>query len=236
MLRLFSCLVLTTLVAACAATSSYVPADAPTSVSAPPVNVGDYWEYAVRDGYTGIARGTYRYQVAHQDAARVVVQVIHEGNLLDTLVYAPGWNGRELPLTNTQRFRYEPVYVAYPYPLTPGKNWYTVLRSIDVQTGRHYNTHVRGKVLGWERISVPAGQFDALKIQREVFAGNMEGWRSQEEISEIDWYVPVVRRAVRTQASSQHFDNSRGGGDGGGEYPLRVRGDFLIGELTAYGK
>jgi hypothetical protein len=46
--------------------------------------------------------------------------------------------------------------------------------------------------------------------------------------------VPSVRRAVRTHSSSQHFDTSRGGGDGGGEYPLRVRGDFLVSDLVSY--
>jgi hypothetical protein len=200
------------------------------------VKPGDYWEYAVRDGYTGIPRGTYRYQVVSSDPAGVLVQLTHEGRLLDTLVYAPGWNGREMPLTNTQRFRYDPSFAAYAYPLEPGKSWRTVVRSMDVATGKAYNTHVRGKVVGWERVTVPAGQFDALKIEREVFAGNMTATTTQEEIREIDWYVPSVRRSVRTSAQSQHFDNSRGGGDGGGEYPLRVRGDFLIGELTGYSR
>ena len=37
-----------------------------------------------------------------------------------------------------------------------------------------------------------------------------------------------------TQASSEHFDNSQGGGDGGGEYPLRIRGDWLSAELVRY--
>ncbi|MES2561617.1 MAG: hypothetical protein V4637_02720 [Pseudomonadota bacterium] len=234
MLRLLGALCATVLVSSCTVISSYAPANAPPSVSAPQVKTGDYWDYTVRDGYTGLPRGIYRYQVASVDAERVTVHLIHEGRLLDTLIYAPGWNGRELPLTNTQRFRYEPTYVAYSYPLAPGKTWYTVVRATDVQTGRRFNTHVKGRVLGWERISVPAGQFDALKIQREVFAGNMEGWKTQEEITEIDWYVPSARRAVRTQANSHHFDTSRGGSDGGGEYPERVRGDFLISELTAF--
>jgi hypothetical protein len=64
----------------------------------------------------------------------------------------------------------------------------------------------------------------------------MDGFRTQEEITETDWYVPSVRRAVLTQTSSQHFDTSRGGSDGGGEYPLRIRGDWLIGELVAYSR
>jgi hypothetical protein len=224
--------------AACAAPTTSIPTAAPSTAAAtaPQVKVGDYWEYNVRDGWTSLPRGIYRYEVVRMDPAGVVVQLSNDGKPLDTLVYAPGWNGREMPLTNTQRFRYDPTYTAYDYPLEPGKRWRRVLRSTDVATGRTYNTHVSGRVIGWERVRVPAGEFDALKIERSVFAGNMEGYRSQEEISEIDWYVPSVRRAVRTSANSQHFDNSKGGGDGGGEYPLRIRGDFLIAELVDYSK
>lgn len=235
MTRSFACLVMLACLAGCAATLSYMPANAPASVVSPAVSVGDYWEYAVRDGYTQLPRGNYRYEVTRTDDQGVIVQLTHEGLLMDTLVYAPGWNGRELPLTNTQRFRYEPTYPAYDYPLAPGKTWRRIVRSTDVTTGRTYNTHVLAKVLGWERVSVPAGEFDALKIARQVFAGNSEGFTSQEEIEETDWYVPGVRRAVRMQSRSQHFDTSRGGGDeGGGEYPMRIRGDFLIGELIGY--
>ena len=230
--RLFTALVAATL-AACAAQPTYTPADAPASTAAPQVKVGDFWEYAVRDGWTGLPRGIYRYEVTRADASGSHVRLTHDGRVLDTLIYAPGWNGRELPLTNTQRFRYEPIYPAYAFPLEPGKRWRTVLKSTDVATGRTYNTHVIAKVAGWERVRVPAGEFDALRIERSVFAGNMEGTRTQEEITEVDWYVPAVRRAVRTSADSLHFDTN-GGGDEGGEYPQRIRGDYLIADLVRY--
>jgi hypothetical protein len=235
MIRLLICLGAAAMFG-CAAPPAYVPADASPTVVLPSAKVGDYWEYAVRDGYTGIARGMYRYEVSRVDNERIVVNLTHEGNLVDTLIYGPGWNGREHPLPNLQRFRYEPSLTAYPFPLAPGKTWRTVLSSTDVTTGRKYNTHVHGKVVGWERVSVPAGEFDALKVQRQVFAGNMEGFRTQEEITEIDWYAPAVQRAVRTHTSSQHLDTSRGGGDGGGMYPLLIRGDFLIAELVGYSR
>jgi hypothetical protein len=234
----FAILAVAAALAACAAPTSTAPAGSAAAASAtmPQVKVGDYWEYAVHDGWTKLPRGTYRYQVVRVDPGAVVVQLTNDGRLLDTYVYAPGWNGREMPLTNTQRFRYDPVYDAYDYPLEPGKSWHRVVRSTDVVTGHTFNTHVYGKVLGWERVNVPAGQFDALRIERSVFAGNMEYSRSQEEIQETDWYVPSVRRAVLTSANSQHFDSSMGGGDGGGEYPLRIRGDYLVSELVAYSK
>jgi hypothetical protein len=224
------------ILAGCTTTPQSAPTNAPASVPAPQAKVGDYWEYAVRDGYTRIPRGIYRYEVTRIEPDRIIVTLTNDGAQLDTLVYAGGWNARELPITPMDRFRYDPPYEAFAYPLKPGKTWRMAVQSTEVATGKHYRTYVQGKVVGWERVRVPAGEFDALKVERQVFAGNMEGFRTQEEITETDWYVPSVRRAVLTQTSSQHFDTSRGGSDGGGEYPLRIRGDWLIGELVAYSR
>lgn len=234
MMRLLACLIPLAFLAGCATPPAYMPANAPASVAPAQVKIGDFWEYSVRDGYTGLPRGVYRYEVSGVDGGRVVVDVLHDGERIDTRIYTAGWNGLEHPLTNLQRFRYAPAFPAYAYPLAPDKSWYTVVAATDPATGRTYNVHTKGKVVGWERIKVPAGEFDALRIQRYVFAGNDEYFKLQEEIDETDWYVPAVRRAVRTHARSEHFDTSRGGGNGGGEYPLRVRGDWLIAELIRY--
>jgi hypothetical protein len=224
------------LLLACTSTPAYLPKDAPASIAPAAVKVGDFWEYRVTDAYTGFDRGLYRYEVSHTDPNRVVVDISRDGQRIDALVYTSGWNGLEHPLTNLQRFQYQPAFPAYAYPLEPGKSWYTVVNATDPMTRQTYRVHTRGKVVGWERIRVPAGEFDALRIQRQVFAGNSDAVRTQEIADETDWYVPALRRAARTQASSEHFDNSRGGGDGGGEYPLRVRGDWLVAELVRYSR
>jgi hypothetical protein len=164
------------------------------------------------------------------------VDELHDGRLVNTLVYGAGWNGIEQPLPNLQQLRFSPAFPAYEYPLEPGKSWYVVVNATDPVTKETYRVHTRAKVVGWERIRVPAGEFDALRVQREVFAGNSTAVKTQEEIRETDWYVPSLHRAAITESSSQHFDNSRGGGDGGGEYPLRIRGDWLRAELVRYSR
>ena len=232
----YASLALVALLAACATEPAYVPAGAAGPVAPAQVKVGDYWEYAVRDGYTGTPRGLQRYEVSAVEANRVVVDVTHDGQRVDAVVYAAGWNGLELPLTNLRRFRYEPALPAYAYPLEPGRTWYTIVNATDPVTRETYRVHTQGKVVGWERIRVPAGEFDALRIQRYVFAGNSTAVKTQESIAETDWYVPALRRAARTHASSEHFDNSTGGGDEGGEYPSRVRGEWLIAELVRYSR
>lgn len=230
-------LLLLSFIVGCATGPVYVPKDAPASVSPAQVKVGDFWEYRVRDAYTGFDHGLRRYEVSHVASDRIVVDATQDGQRVDALVYAPGWNGLEHPLTNLQRFRYAPAFPAYAYPLAPGKTWYTVVLATDPATQRQYRMHTRGKVIGWERITVPAGTFDALKIRRQVYAGNPGWFTSQEEIDETDWYAPALGRSVRSEGSSEHFDSSRGGGDdGGGEYPLRIRGDWLVAELVRYSR
>ncbi len=224
-------------VGGCATDPVIVPKDVPASVAPAQVRVGDFWEYRVRDAYTNFDRGLRRYAVSYAGADRIVVDVTEDGHRADALVYAPGWNGLEHQLTNLQRFSYAPAFPAYAYPLEPGKTWYTVVNATDAVTQRQYRVHTRGKVVGWERIKVPAGEFDALRIQREVFAGNSDARHTQEEINETDWYVPALRRSARSEGKSQHFDTSRGGGgDGASEYPLRIRGDWLIAELVRYSR
>src|SRR5438128_7748128 len=118
---------------------AYMPADASASTAAPQVKVGDYWEYSVRDGWTALPRGNFRYEVISADANGTVVRLTQDGLVLDTFVYGPGWNPREAPLPNTQRFRYSPNLTNYEYPLAPGKTWSTVVRSTDVVTGHTFN-------------------------------------------------------------------------------------------------
>src|ERR1700687_1171664 len=108
------------ILAGCTTAPQYVPTNAPAAVTQPQTKVGDYWEYAVRDGYTGIPRGIYRYEVTGIEDDRVVVNLTNDGAQLDTLVYACGWHARELAITPMQRFQFEPSLQAFSYPLQPG--------------------------------------------------------------------------------------------------------------------
>ncbi len=204
-----------------------------TTVPAPQLKIGNYWEYAIRDGYTGLPRGVYRYTVSRADPGGVALDLTHDGQLLDTQIFTPDLKGLQHPLRNLQRFRYSPPYPAYAFPLYPGQHWRTIVSSTDPVTGRTYRTHVHAIVTGWRRIRVPAGEFDALEVRRQVYAGNMESFRLQEEITETDWYAPSVGFAVVSAGASSHIDTSRGGDRRGAE-ALRVRGDWLIAELVRY--
>jgi hypothetical protein len=222
------------LLAACATTveAPVPPPAGVATVPAPAIKPGAFWEYAVRDGYSGLPRGLYRYTVSRVDPDRVVVDLTRDGQRVDTHLYTPEWNGLEHPLRNVQRFRYSPAFPAYSFPLFPGQSWRRVVSSTSVETGRSYRTHVHASVGGWRRIRVPAGEFDALEIRRRIYAGNGEFFTLQEEIDEVDWYAPSIGQVVASEGNSSHIDTSRSGGGRG--RPLRVRGDWLVAELVRH--
>ena len=227
-----ACALAVSLLAACAVSDVQPPPANSPSAAAPLAKAGAYWEYAVRDAYTGSPRGTYRYTVSRADADRIVVDVTRDGERVDTEIYAPDWKGLEHPLRNLQRLRYAPPYPSYVFPLHPGQSWRTVVSATDPVTGRSYRTHVHANVGGWRRIKVPAGEFDAIEVRRQVYAGNAEFFRLQEEIVEVEWFAPSVGHAVMAEGTSSHIDTSRSGGGQG--RPLRVRGDWLIAELVRH--
>jgi hypothetical protein len=114
-------------------------------------------------------------------------------------------------MTNLQNFRYNPPYPALPFPLEAGKAWQAYVEATDPATGRVNRVRIDGKVLGWERIKVPAGEFDALKIRRIVYAGNHDDYfRSEEQITEFDWYAPQLGHVVKNESSSGYYEKMRG--------------------------
>ena len=220
------------------------PAGMTATVTAPEIRVGDTWSYGVRDGYTGLERTNVRYQVTEIGADRVRVAVSGEpGDGIQ--VYDRGWNWLKRPATNLQTFEYSPAYPALAFPLAPGKRWRAQVTARDPVDGRRFQVWIDGTVLGWERVKVPAGEFDALKIQRIVFLNYWEyAVRDRSEILEYEWYAPAVKQAVRREAQSQHLSYRYGqtdyprfqyagdmSDDGGPRY---IRDDWLIYELMSY--
>lgn len=239
-------LIASVLVGACATPLPQTPPPGiPAQLSAPQVQVGDEWTYRVHDGFTGLDRGTRRYRVSEAGGNQIVIAVSRDGLADDVQVYDTQWNWMKRPATNLQSFDYSPAYAAFAFPLAAGKRWQTRITATDPADGRRFPVSIQGAVLGWERVKVPAGEFDALKVRRYVFFDYWEHTvRGRSEIVEFEWYAPAVKQAVRREASSLFLSYLYGQRDrpgfsyagerddgGGARY---VRDDWLIEELVSY--
>ena len=226
---------------ACAPMPAGTPLDSTQSATVPAIAVGESWTYRIHDGFTGLDRGTERYRVDQVAGGNITVARERMG-VEEVQVYDNNWNWLRRRATNLQSFNYSPAYQAFDFPLTPGKQWEARLTATDPADGRRFPVRVVGKVIGWERVKVPAGEFDALKVVRGVYVDYWEqSVRGSSSIFETEWYAPAVKQSVRREASSKYWSwlgaNDSGfvrvrGKDGGG--PQWLLDDWLVYELVSY--
>lgn len=229
--------------AACTTAPVGTPLESKATATVPTVAPGDTWTYRVRDGFTGLERGNQVFRVTEVGQDRINVTV-EKGGPDEAHVYDRDWNWLKRPGTNLPYpFTYEPSYQAFAFPLAPGKTWRERLIATDARDGRRFNVWLDCAALGWEKVRVPAGEFDAIKIRRfVVFDYSDYTSRGRAETVEQEWYAPAVKQVVRRETSGMYlnylaagngpFLRTAGGQDDGG--PRMVPDDWLISELVSY--
>jgi hypothetical protein len=208
-MRLFLAAIAVAFVASCANLSQTPPPGIAAEVAAPQLRPGDIWRYAISDGFTRIERGTIEYRVRAIEGNVVTVDVTN-GAQESTELYTRDGNWLKRPATNMQVFSYSPPYRAFDFPLVAGKTWDSRGRATDPADGRSFPLSISGRVAGWERIKVPAGEFDTLKLTRMVYLDFFQqGVRGQSVIQETDWYAPALNQVVRRETTSQYLRLAR---------------------------
>jgi hypothetical protein len=231
--RLSFLLAIAAALAGCAQLPQTPPPGVSATATAPALKAGDTWTYAVHDGYTKLPRGTIRHTVTTVDAGKIVLAVEQTGgpnvgcrsvardNSLDKLPdnpqtlcveaakrweLTPGGAWLRHPLTNGSTYTFSPAYQAYAFPLAAGKSWNGRVISHDLATGRDFDVTYSATVTGWERVTVPAGEFDTLVIERAASDGYWDYTRGQSEIREWEWFAPALGRAVRKEGRSEFLE------------------------------
>jgi hypothetical protein len=117
-------------------------------------------------------------------------------------------------------------------PIT-GQSWSQRVDATRATGGRRASVRVDGEVVGTERVTVPAGTYDTIKVKRRIYAGDFDGSRSETNITETEWYAPALGRAVRAEVNSNFMDQSLCGDEMSACRPRR--GDWHIFELLDAG-
>lgn len=170
-------------------------------IERPVLKVGDSWTYRTLDGWNNTETGkSTRTLVAFEN--NLVISRVK--NLISGEETTASANADLQPCRSMQNDTTLVCVGAFKFPMATGyKHSY---RKLPGASGRlYFDADCEGK--GMEKIKVPAGEFDAHRIECQgfwtrVFDGNASG-RFQQTL----WYAPAVRNEVKSV-----FENRRPNG------------------------
>lgn len=185
---------LAALVAGCA---SYPPVPAPVAtVSAPRLGGGERWVYEQINPYNGLLVRTLTDTLeASGSGFSLVRRSDLPGDLPEVLSVPKPWEVASEREGTTQR-SYAPALTVIPFPIAPGSSWLETLTATDAH-GESRRQQTWGRALGWERVTTPAGEFVALRIERYRNLGDRDHNWFDTYVRETLWYAPAVKRWVR---------------------------------------
>lgn len=204
-----------------------MPVPAPAGAGATPrVRAGDRWRYVEINGYNGEPRAEIDCVVV-QTAPHLQVRCTDStGRARTDEVYQAPWRILVEPFYDLPQTFDAPLALLPEPPAVNAPSWLRTGYRVD-GTGASLDWQERREAPRWERLRVPAGEFDALRIERRIFFTHADARRSQSVRIERLWYAPPVNRWVRREWTGEH----RG-------WPIRrgppAREDWIIQLLLAY--
>lgn len=176
------------------------PTVAQGGIDQPIVRKGDRWITEVIDHQD--ARLNYQSERVVQEAGngRITTTVrTLKRNYVRTIEYDAQWSLLSSRIPTGAVTSYAPPLPYLSFPAAPGKSWQARVAE-SMPTGATRVHEVRGTIVGWETVTVPAGTFKGLKI---VLTDEIsEDGRLVHRGEDTSWYVPEVRRSVKTEEAS----------------------------------
>ncbi len=169
------------------------PNPAQRKVAAPKFSVGDTWIVRL-DRADGAAASDGTIKVTGLSGSRMTVNWLGHVN-----TYTADGNliAGHIGLLDGS---FDPDLGTFSFPLWPGKKW-SKDWLLKTEEGRIWgNTH--GEALEWEKINVPAGTLDALKLRIEYRTG-------LSDVKMSCWYAPEVDALARCDATDPDFPSQQ---------------------------
>ena len=206
----------------------------PVSIATTTPATGDAYVYRLVNGYNHETVGHIRHEVTEATMAQgAVVSVTVDKpslGLSHTEIYTQAGQWVRHPLDNhgiAVDYEFTPALPVYLSPLVAGKSWSVRVNAKVPGENTNRSVRIDGEVLGNERIRMPAGEFDTVKIRRIIYPGDAGDFKTETQIVEFDWYAPILGRSVRSETRSSWRTQS-GCRRGYRDY----RGDWNVLELT----
>lgn len=173
------------------------------TVEAPPrFHVGDSWRYSKFSQVVEQASDEGFVLKLAAGSTNTTTRTNREGNPIAT---------ETVTGVGTVTTTYSPFMPVLRFPLKPGKTWREQYRmSTSFMVSTNTDSEYEAKVVGWEIVKVPAGSFEALRIDWRVRGSGIAAVNQDGS----HWYAPAVKGLVKSVT--------------------RVRGESAEAELDSY--
>ena len=200
---------------------------------APTYHVGDRWVYHVEDGYRQRFSWDETHEVISIEPNLITIRVDIKGDTLNGTriekLSAPGIV-LQGAVYEAETRRFDPPLIRFQFPMAPGDRWTQRMRDLNREDeGNPYGPIVRSvSVGGWQKITTPAGTFDAILLNIVMTLDDETFWRYPTLCQYRAWYAPEVGQIVSETKRSEWRD--KGGQDASAFHP----GQNATIELTSF--
>ena len=207
-----------------------LPFEGGPAAPAPMYRVGDRWVYQASDGFRAPATWVETHEVVSVGPAGISVRVTQRGDTIDT-ARTEEWSAPGLvtigALYDSETRRFAMPLQRYNFPLVPGHVWNQWVENVNDSTHREGTINRYVVVGGWQKITTPAGTFDAIQLRVIMHLDDGEFWRWPTTCGDRVWYAPEVRAFVRANRDAGYVERS-------GPDPAPVWTQHAVIELRAF--
>jgi hypothetical protein len=167
-------------------------------VQRPDIRVGDWWQYEIIDNWTNTVTDEFLLVVVDVSNGRIRLSRSSKDGL--------SYGEKTLELNTTINARngtsYTPHEGTYSFPLFEGKKWVAEATMKSPQYEGNYK--LDSVVAGWERIKVPAGEFNSLKVIQKGLYVAIEPYTGSGSLTKVSWYASECLCTVLSNYESRH--------------------------------
>ena len=202
------------------------------AAEAPTFRVGDRWVYRGREGFRVGVEWEETHEVTSIGPGGITIKVTYRGDQVNgtqTETWASPGLLKTGSIFDIEMRRFDPPLPYYEFPLRPGERWGGWYPQFNVTKDKAAEINRYTTVNGWDKVSTPAGTFDALRLRVLMRLDDEEFWRFPTTCNYLLYYAPAVGAIVRAEKDAEYWEKGdRRDGVGA------VRAQHTLLELVSY--
>jgi len=175
---------------------AFTNAWADVQMGQPDIHVGAIWQYRKIDGFTNETVYKFSQRVVSVNDHEIVIQLkntIKEGAWLR--YFTREWNP-----VDVGDIKFDPFRPEFKFPMSIGGTWN--LNFGLTEHGRSFLSLFKGKIVALEKVTVPAGTFDAYRIENDIETRDTGADANITKGHIITWYSPTAQKYIRRESTT----------------------------------